>query len=1284
MMTTPRNRYIATVTVLYLLFALAWILLSDSLLSSINDVNDLTGLSTAKGIFFVVMTTSLLFLALLAVPARHEKTTPALGQALTESLQQQPRSRWLIYCLAIALPLSVLLLREAIAPSFENRPLLVMFVLPIVLSAMVGGLLPGLLATGIATAGLSYFVIPPLHSFAIKSGQDMLQLGFLVASGGAVSFLSEALRRSLLKMQDNRNLLDAIVSGTSDAVFVKDVEGKYILVNDAATKFVGRQIGEIIGNDDYSLFPRASADIIHEKDKSVLNSGKIQTHDEYLETLDGRSLVFMVTKGPMRNKDGEVTGLFGIARDVTERREVENALRESEAATSAAQRMAEVGSWDWDVHTNVHTWSDQVYRIYGRDTSLPPAVYPEVQQYFTPESWEKLAAVVEDALQNNTSYTCDAEVVRPDGSHRWIIARGEVLLDAKGKLIRLHGSVQDITERKNAAILLQASEERLQMAIEATSEGLWDWDVVTGKVYRSRHYFDMTGYDESDDTHDFDFFKRLVHPDDLTYALQQIDAHKKNLTPDIDFEYRMISKSGAIKWMRSKGRVVKRDDNGNPVRIVGTMSDINDNKRIAAELLEREQRLERVMQGSDLGYWDWDLLTNTFQVSARWETMLGYEPGEMKVSPEHWADHVHPEDLVLARQSLERHRQGLTPTHELELRLRTKSGEWRWILTRGAIVARASDGTPLIMSGTHTDITDKKTMELAQREAATVFSSSYEGIMVVNPEGYITRINPAFSRITGYTEEDIYGKSTRILSSGRHNASFYAEMWNSVSNSDFWRGEIWNKRKNGEVYPELLSISSLRDARGNIQHYIGIFTDISELKTHEAELERIAHYDPLTGAPNRRLLADRLSQAVNRANRTSKTVAVCYLDLDGFKSINDLYGHDGGDQLLINVTENLKHVLRADDTLARLGGDEFALLLSDLASADECALILDRILASVSQPIQLNEVTITISASIGVSLYPDDNVDADTLLRHADHAMYLAKEAGKNRYHLFDPESDRRAQQRRQILERLQIALTEEEFVLYYQPKVDLITGEVIGAEALIRWRHPERGILSPMEFLPHIYGSKLEKPLGEWVIKAALQQAYNWQLRGMSVCVSANISAHHLLDDGFCDYLQAALRLHPYFLASNFELEVLESAAIADMEQAVAILNRCRHMGIHFALDDFGTGYSSLTYLRKLPVDTLKIDQSFVRDMLNDIEDLDIVEGVIRLAGAFDRQVIAEGVETMEHGAKLLELGCRLAQGYGIARPMPADEFVDWSARWQAEGRWRDLRPRLSLQSLH
>ena len=546
--------------------------------------------------------------------------------------------------------------------------------------------------------------------------------------------------------------------------------------------------------------------------------------------------------------------------------------------------------------------------------------------------------------------------------------------------------------------------------------------------------------------------------------------------------------------------------------------------------------------------------------------------------------------------------------------------------------------------------------------------------MVVSPERLITKINPAFTRITGYAASDIIGQSPTVLSSGQQDPTFYRDLWASLHKLDFWRGELWNRRKNGEIYPELLSISVVRNGRGAIEHYVGVFSDISQLKAHESELDRIAHYDPLTGLANRRLLGDRLTQAIIRSNRVNKSLAICYLDLDGFKSVNDQHGHAAGDQLLVGITTALKRILRGNDTLSRLGGDEFVLLLSDISSPGECTVILDRILQTISAPVQLAEATVTVSASIGVSLYPDDNADADTLLRHADQAMYTAKDAGKNRYQLFDPDSDRKAQIHRDYLGRLRMALESHEFVLYYQPKVNLITGELIGVEALIRWAHPERGLVPPGEFLRHIDGSDLESHLGNWVIDTALRQGSEWASQGASVSISVNVSANHLLKADFHDQLAQALARHPAMPATLFELEVLETAAIGDMDQAVSILGRCQALGVHFSLDDFGTGYSSLTYLRKLPVDTLKIDQSFVRDMLIDPDDLGIVEGVIGLASAFKRQVIAEGVETLAHGAALLNMGCHLAQGYGISRPMPAEQVLPWAESWQVKKAWLTL----------
>jgi diguanylate cyclase (GGDEF)-like protein len=454
-----------------------------------------------------------------------------------------------------------------------------------------------------------------------------------------------------------------------------------------------------------------------------------------------------------------------------------------------------------------------------------------------------------------------------------------------------------------------------------------------------------------------------------------------------------------------------------------------------------------------------------------------------------------------------------------------------------------------------------------------------------------------------------------------------------------------------------------------------------ELRVRErtAELDRIAHYDPLTGIPNRRLLADNMNQAIARARRQGKSLAVCYLDLDGFKPINDQYGHAAGDAMLVEIAERLKQVLRVEDTLARLGGDEFVLILADLNQKDEIVAVLERILMAVSSEIHLGRQSVRISASIGVTLFPEDASDPDTLMRHADQAMYLAKESGKNRYQLFDPEHDRQVQSHRGEVQRLTEALERDEFVLHYQPKVDLVSGHVFGAEALIRWQHPQRGLLPPGEFLHHLNGTELEIAVGEWVIETVLKQIEQWRAAGLELTASANVSADHLLKTDFADRLGVMLMNHPQSPPGNLELEILETAALADIEQAVNTLNSCRQHGIGFALDDFGTGYSSLAYFRSLPVEMLKIDQSFVRHMLEDPDDLGLVEGVIRLARAFNRKVIAEGVETLEHGALLIHLGCRFAQGYGIARPMPAEKFIDWVSQWQREAAWQGLEYRFN-----
>ncbi len=462
-----------------------------------------------------------------------------------------------------------------------------------------------------------------------------------------------------------------------------------------------------------------------------------------------------------------------------------------------------------------------------------------------------------------------------------------------------------------------------------------------------------------------------------------------------------------------------------------------------------------------------------------------------------------------------------------------------------------------------------------------------------------------------------------------------------------------------------------RDEEGRPLRLVGTCTDISLIKEHQHQLEHLAHFDPLTDLPNRVLLAHRLQQAMAQTLRRGQTLAVAYLDLDGFKEVNDLHGHQTGDELLVALARRMKETLREVDTLARIGGDEFVVILTDLDEPQGCMTVLNRLLSASSQPVLLENTSLQVSASIGVTLFPDDGGDADQLVRHADQAMYQAKQSGKNRIHLFDVRHDSAIQAQHESIGNIRRGLAAGEFALYYQPKVNMKTGKLIGVEALIRWLHPERGLIPPADFLPVIENQEASLELGEWVIDTALEQIEKWQNEGLEVPVSVNISVYQLQQENFIARLSDVLAVHPMVDHSLLELEILETGAIDDLTQVIRLMRSCQALGIHFSIDDFGTGYSSLSYLKRLPEAVLKIDQGFVRDMLEDPDDLAIVEGIIGLARIFRREIIAEGVESIEHGELLLQLGCHLAQGYGIARPMPANDLPRWAENWQPDPRW-------------
>ncbi|MDZ4188713.1 MAG: EAL domain-containing protein [Hydrogenophaga sp.] len=720
-----------------------------------------------------------------------------------------------------------------------------------------------------------------------------------------------------------------------------------------------------------------------------------------------------------------------------------------------------------------------------------------------------------------------------------------------------------------------------------------------------------------------------------------------------------------------------RDTQGVLLNFAGVLSDISQQSRMQAALRDSDERMKLALEGGELAAWDWDIPSGQVIVSPYWCAMLGLAPREA-VHVHEWEQRVHPQDLERVRQQLSEHLQGRSASYVSEHRLRHEQGHWLWIQDTGRVTQRDAERHALRMVGVHQDISQRKAAEEALHLAASVFSHAQEAIMITDPVGTLIDVNQAFVSITGYERHEVIGRNTSMLSSGRQGKAFYASMWASLKGDGRWTGEIWNRRKSGEVYAELLTISAVQGADGQVLRFVALFSDITRLKEHEQQLERIAHFDALTGLPNRALLSDRLQLAMAQTERRGKKLAVVFLDLDGFKAVNDNHGHAAGDMLLIALADRMKQALREGDTLARLGGDEFVAVLPDLSEFAESLPVLERLRLAAAEPVHSeNHPPLQVSASLGLSFYtPHDNTTADQLMRQADQAMYQAKISGKNRYHVFDASHDQSLREQHESLDAIRQALDRREFVVHYQPKVNMRTGQVLGAEALVRWNHPTLGLLPPARILPTIQNHVLGLALGGWLLHDVLRQIALWKTQDLRLAISLNLDAQQLTSD-LVPLLEQALTQHPSVEPGDLRLEVLETTALNDMDEVSDLMRRCEVLGVDFSLDDFGTGYSSLTYLRRLPARELKIDQSFVRNMLEDPDDLAILQGVLGLARAFQREVIAEGVETTAHGCALLRMGCEHAQGYAIARPLPATELLDWCRTWQPPVEWLGL-PRL------
>jgi diguanylate cyclase (GGDEF)-like protein/PAS domain S-box-containing protein len=686
---------------------------------------------------------------------------------------------------------------------------------------------------------------------------------------------------------------------------------------------------------------------------------------------------------------------------------------------------------------------------------------------------------------------------------------------------------------------------------------------------------------------------------------------------------------------------------------------LDDQKKV---LKESELRWKFAIEGAGDGVWDWNIQTGEVQYSMLWKSMLGYSDEDILPTEDEWIRLMDPDDLENVAMTMQDYLDGKNDSYVVEYRLRCKDNQYKWILARGEIVNFSEDGKPLRMLGTHTDISDRKVVEAELKIAATAFESQ-EGMFITDAENVILRVNHAFTDMTGYTSEEAVGKTPRLISSGRHDAAFYEEMWGSLTNQYAWKGEIWNRRKNCEIYPGHINITAVKDDKGNVTNYVASFTDITLRKAAENEIQNLAFYDPLTGLPNRRLLLDRLQQSTAHNARSQQGVAVLFLDLDYFKTVNDTLGHDVGDLLLRQVALRLESCVRDCDTVARLGGDEFVIILENLSehvfeAASQTEEVGQKILAKLNMPYQLAGHEYHSTLSIGAVMINNRNQAPEESLKQADIAMYHAKKAGRNTLRFFDPEMQASINLHAQTKRELYEALEKQQFVLYYQAQVGN-NGNFVGAEALLRWNHPTRGLVKAQEFISQAEESDLILHIGMWVLKTACAQLQSWQ-QNPATCdleLSVNISAKQLHQVDFFSQLEALV--HQYAINPlKLKLELNESALFGDIANTIGMMHKLKKTGIRFSLDDFGAGNYFLQYLKQLPICQLKIDQSFVRDIVEDSNDEVVVKTIVAMADTLNLNVIAEGVETKEQQQLLVKSGCMNFQGYLFSKPIPIKDF--------------------------
>lgn len=1057
-----------------------------------------------------------------------------------------------------------------------------------------------------------------------------------------ISAIKQAEQQQKQAEQTYRGLLNSI----DDAICVRDEQGIFVDINDAAVKLYGHSREEIIGQGiefviDFSINDRDAI----AASLQLVATGQAQRVEFFGTRSNGDD--FIAEASIAKSEYFGKPAFIAVARDITTQKLAQADLLASEQRYRRLIETAPFAVVIVDVESGTLVYGNHpaelLFEIEFSQARGKKAEYC----YINIEDRNRIAA-----RQNSGEVVTEEIAMRTaQGRPIWVlITTANSLFDGKPAHI---ATLMDVTARRAADDELRTHRAMLHQIIDTAPLGIF-WKDIHSNYLGCNSTFarlaNLANPAEIIGKNDFDLPWGKAEAAAYRAADQEViekNIYKTHITET------QLQVDGSTIWVDTS-KVPLKDPNGNVLGVLGTSLNITERKIAEEKLATREAYLTSIIENQPGLVWLKDtqgryLITNTSftqlcgQASAQvvGKTDFDFWPYEL-------AEKYREGDICVMQKG-----QSLVLQEQV-----IKNGIPQWFETFKSPV-RNQHGEIIGSTGIAHDISARMAIEEQLREAAAVMENTHEGVVITDTTPKILAVNAAYSAITGYSAEEVIGKNPNVVKSGRQSHAFNEAMWHSLLTLGYWQGEVWNRRKDGSVYPQLLTISTIYDENHAPIRYVGVFADISELKENEAQLEFIAHHDPLTQLPNRALVESRLEQEIEQAHRHAQQLAVLFVDLDRFKAVNDSYGHLVGDELLCEVSSRLNMRLREGDTLGRLGGDEFILLITNLTDAHDAAVVARDFITALNDPFKMsNGNEVFIGGSIGISLFPQDGATKSDLMKNADAAMYLAKESGRNQFSFYTSTLNANAQSKLQMENDLRHAILQNHLLLHFQPQVDLHTGKICGAEALIRWRKNDGSLVPPSQFIPLAERSGLILSIGNWVIEQACLQLRLWLDEGLrEIRVAINVSARQFRSGNLARLIEQALKKHKV-PAQHLEVELTESMLMHDPDAAIITLQQLKNLGIKLSLDDFGTGYSNFGYLSRFPIDMLKIDQSFVQNVVTNPDDAEITSAIIGLAHRMKLGVIAEGVETAAQQAFLQANNCGELQGYYFSKPLPPQEF--------------------------